>query len=386
MGIKDYLSLISKIRFFFMRGLYIASIINDKITEKKEESTVMRFIRYVVNNPISSFLNSKNFGYLLNFASAATVFGVGALFGVSVSAYSMGLIPSALILGSVCASIVMNGNELYKHKKMLKIHSVLTDMLKTVEGNKEMLSDLSSDQKKMLNAVLEGGSIKSINQHNVPKNRKPLTAIGVATFRGVFSSSTLMAIAGSMVAMNPWAIGMNTAGWLISMIGITDNERSLYNMRMDFKDQAEIAKQKLGCYTITSAASEYKRISAETALLKAIKEGHNLGECQEIYTQVLEKTIPPIRRETPAGAIKQRASCSINVLKTGFSSVQTAKLYEIPEKNKASVVRNGEQSSKLRTASKDVHLKKRNYTDEVDSSERHTKKRRVNSAGIGHGI
>lgn len=378
----NYLALIGKIRFFFMRGLNIASLIHDKTPEKKEESTVMRLIRYVANNPISSFLNSRNFGYALNLASAATVFGVGALFGVTVSAYSMGLIPTGLILGSVCASIVMNGNELYKHKKMLKIHSVLTDMLNKVEVNQKQLSGLSSDQKKILNAVLDGGGIKSINQHNVPKDRKPLTAFGVATFRGVFSSSTLMAIAGSMVAMNPWAIGMNTAGWLSSMIGITDNEKRLYNMRMDFKDQADIAKQKLGCYTITSAASEYRRISAEAALLKAIKGGHNLDECRDIYTQVFEKTVPPIRRETPADAIKQVGRCSVDVLKTGFSSVKTAKLYEIPEKNKLPVVKNENQSSDV---SKDIK-KSKSYTDKVCYTEKYTEERRVKSDNIGQRI
>ena len=291
-------------------------------------------------SPFVSFLNSRNFDYALNIAAAVTVFGATGIFGFSVSAYSMGLIPSAIIVGSVVASVAMNGNELYKHKKMLKIHSVLTGMLNKVEKNNELISTLSEDQKAILKNVLPDG-IKSLNEPDVPKPRKPLTALGVSTFRGVFSGSTLVAIAGSMVAMNPWAIGMTTAGWISSMIGITDKEKRLYNMRMDFKDKADGAKQQLGCYTITSAISEYKRISAESAVLKAIKQGHSIEECKDIYNQVFEKTITlPIRRETRFDAIKARANCSVIMLKKGFSSVETAKLYEVPEINNHAVVKN----------------------------------------------
>lgn len=392
MDIKNYLGLIAKIRFFFLKGIYTVGFINNKITETKEEGRVLRILRYVAKSPFVSFLNSRNFDYALNIAAAVTVFGATGIFGFSVSAYSMGLIPSAIIVGSVVASVAMNGNELYKHKKMLKIHSVLTGMLNKVEKNNELISTLSEDQKAILKNVLPDG-IKSLNKPDVPKPRKPLTALGVSTFRGVFSGSTLVAIAGSMVAMNPWAIGMTTAGWISSMIGITDKEKRLYNVRMDFKDKADGAKQQLGCYTITSAISEYKRISAESAVLKAIKQGHSIEECKDIYNQVFEKTIPQIRRETRFDAIKARANCSVIMLKKGFSSVETAKLYEVPEINNHAVVKNEKTSYEPPSISHSIkHDKEKKYPKGFEGNVvkgSYTEKLKENPKkpdSIGHGI
>ena len=61
MDIKNYLGLIAKIRFFFLKGIYTVGFINNKITETKEEGRVLRILRYVAKKPFCIIFKQQKF-------------------------------------------------------------------------------------------------------------------------------------------------------------------------------------------------------------------------------------------------------------------------------------------------------------------------------------